>query len=136
MLVHPNPMERTQSDHWEDTKLGRVFVRPFTLNYGNHRKRWAVWSSRRKGGALSFSSRHITEEQAVVSAQTLANRLYLQTTNKKKKVKALRTLNVDAATLKNQLDIILASVKKGDYGLSQDQARDFIRQIKKEFGLK
>lgn len=90
MIIHPNPMERQSPGHWEDSKLGKVSVRPFLVNFGQHRKRWAIYQKR--GKSPVFISRHITEEQAVVSAQTLANRLYRQLTHRKGKVKTKKAL--------------------------------------------
>lgn len=91
MLVHPNPMEKADKPgYWEDSKLGKVSVIPYMLNYGNHRKRWGVYYKRGKTPVIT--SRHITEEQAVVSAQTLANRLYRQLTKRKAKQKSAKVV--------------------------------------------
>lgn len=85
MLVHPNPMERQKDGSWEDAHTGLVQVRFYMLNSGIHRKRWAVYHRKNKKAPFELQTRHITPEMAVVSAQTLANRIYRQLKKKKRK---------------------------------------------------
>jgi 3-dehydroquinate synthetase len=133
MLVHANPMTQIESGYWEDMKLNRVFVRPILVNYGNHRKRWVVYHRRTKGKSLSYISKHITEAQAVVSAQTLANRLYRQITERKDKTGKLSpTLHIqpeDKTKLTQKLNQIITQANQAESSNERWRARKILQML-------
>jgi hypothetical protein len=89
-------MIQQNADTYVDEKLGVVSTKFYMINRGNHRKRWGVYVKRARHQELH--SRHITLEAAVVEAQTVANRMYLELERRRgkriPKVKALGEIYV------------------------------------------
>lgn len=142
MIVHPNPMTKLKNGDWEDTHLQKVRVQPQTLNRKNHPQRWVVYTIHGKLKKLAYVSRHITEEQAVVSAQTLANRLYLKARGKSPR-RSRRVMDTLNSVKVSEIDaLVLEATTAGMWAIdlvtsndAREKARLAIAAIKSAFKL-
>jgi hypothetical protein len=131
MIFHPNPMIRHRTGYWADKHFDTVIVKPISINTSKNPVRWVVFRKSARDTLLT-QSRHITEEQAVVEAQRIANRLFKTRSKAKKKgSKASRQKDRHDRLLVERDKMVTTFNMAIEDGLQgkHDTAKDYAQQV-------